>query len=119
MPADDYTAAVSGGLKLKSANPSSKVSKTHKKKRSKPSQPADTSADKSKSGKADDGEDIKEQRDDATVDKSGQALEEGEAMSPPRAGKTEAELRHEEHRRKRVCCFQILLLSDDLYGEFG
>ena len=112
MPANDYTAAVSGGLKLKSANPSSKVSKSHKKKRPKPSQPADANADKSKKGTTDDGEDIKDERDDATVDKSGQALEEGEAMSsPPRAGKTEAELRHEEHRRKRVCCFHILLLS--------
>lgn len=109
MPANDYTAAVSGGLKLKSANPSSKVSKSHKKKRPKPSQPADANADKSKNGTADDGEDIKDERDDDTVDKCEQALEEGAAMSPPRAGKTEAELRHEEHRRKRVCCFHILL----------
>ena len=106
MPADDYTAAVSGGLKLKSANPSSKISKSHKKKRPKPSQPADASADKSKNGTADDGEDIKDERDDAVIDKSEQAVDEGAAiMSPPRAGKTEAELRHEEHRRKRVCLF--------------
>lgn len=121
MPANDYTAAVSGGLKLKSANPSSKVSKSHKKKRPKPSQPADdANADKSKNRTPDDGEDVKDERDDATVDKSEQALEDdGGSMSPPRAGKTEAELRHEEHRRKRVCCFHILLLHDCLYRGCG
>lgn len=122
MPADDYTTAVSGGLKLKGVNTSSKVSKSHKKKRPKPSQAsssADANADKSKNGAVDDGEDVKDQGDDATIDKSKQALEEGGAMSPPRAGKTEAELRHEEHRRKRVCCSLILRLPDHLYGELG
>ncbi|KAF6230159.1 hypothetical protein HO133_004498 [Letharia lupina] len=105
MPADDYTAAVSGGLKLKSVASSSKVSKSHKKKRPKPSQPessADANAEKSKDGATDHGDDVKDEHDDATVDKSQQASEEAEALSPVRAGKTEAELRHEERRRKRL-----------------
>ena len=122
MPADDYTTAVAGGLKLKGVNVSSKVSKSHKKKRPKPSQAsssADANADKSKNGAANDGEHVKDEGDDATVDKSKQALEEGDAMSPPRAGKTETELRHEEHRRKRVRCFYILLLRRYLHGELG
>lgn len=114
MPADDYTAAVSGGLKLKNVNPSSKVSKSHKKKRPKPSQP-DSSADGNAEGRKDaatnDGEDVKAEHDEATVEvESGRVLDDdddndGEAASPPppRAGKTEAELRHEERRRKRAC----------------
>lgn len=67
----------------------------------------------------DDGDDVKDEGDDATVEESKQALEEGDAMSPPRAGKTEAELRHEEHRRKRVRCFQVLLLCICSHGELG
>ena len=105
MPADDYTAAVSGGLKLKSLNSSSKVSKSHKKRRPKPAQPgssANASAEKSKDGAIDDGEDVKDERDDATIDQSEPAPKDGEAISLPRAGKTDAELRHEERRRKRV-----------------
>lgn len=109
MPADDYTAAVSGGLKLKNVNPSSKVSKPHRKKRPKPPQPessADGNAEKPKDAAIGNGEDGKAAHGDATVDGSGQAPEDGEAASsPPRVGKTEAELRHEERRRKRVCYF--------------
>ncbi|CAF9926420.1 hypothetical protein IMSHALPRED_006957 [Imshaugia aleurites] len=100
MPADDYAAAVSGGLKLKSVSSSSKVSKSHKKKRPKPSQPessADVDAEKSR-----DGENVKNEQDDATIDTSKQKFEHGETISPPQAGKTEAELRHEERRRKRL-----------------
>ncbi len=106
MPADDYTAAVSGGLKLKGVNSSSKVSKAHRKKRPNSSQPesaANANAEKSKDGVVDDGEDVKGEQDEATRD-------DGEASSQLRAGKTEAELKHEERRRKRVCYFHILLL---------
>lgn len=107
MPADDYTAAVSGGLKLKNVRSSSKISKSHKKKRSKPSQPessANGDAEKPEIGANDHGGDGKVDQDDGTVDKSEHVVpEDSAATSPSRAGKTEAELRHEERRRKRVC----------------
>ena len=105
MPSDDYSAAVSGGLKLKGVNPSSKVSK-HKKKKPKPAQSAalETAEEAKNSASAEgskpDGEDP-----EATTRKSQDSSMEmdEEATSPPaRAGKTEAELRHEERRRKRV-----------------
>lgn len=111
MPADDYTAAVSGGLKLKNVSSSPKVSKSHKKKRPKSSQPESSisaNAEISKDGAKNDGGDATIDRDDGMIEKSGQLLENGEATSPPRAGKTEAELRHEERRRKRVCYFHTL-----------
>ncbi|CAF9928510.1 MAG: hypothetical protein ALECFALPRED_004080 [Alectoria fallacina] len=71
MPADDYTAAISGGLKLKGVNSSGKVSKHHKKQRPKHSQPefsVDASAEKSKDRAIDDGEHIKDEQEDATID---------------------------------------------------
>ena len=105
MPSDDYSAAVSGGLKLKGVNPSSKVSK-HKKKKPKAAQPAasETAEEATNSASAEgvkpDGEDseaITRKSRDGSMDR----IE--EPTSPPaRAGKTEAELRHEERRRKRV-----------------
>lgn len=102
MPSDDYSAAVSGGLKLKGVNPSSKVSK-HRKKKPKPAQ-SETAEEAKNSASAEgvkpDGEDsetITRKSRDGSMDK----IE--EPTSPPaRAGKTEAELRHEERRRKRV-----------------
>ena len=111
MPADDYTAAVSGGLKLKNVSSSSKVSKSHKKKRPKSSQPessANANAEKSVDAAKGDSGNVRDDQDDDAIDKSKQLLEDGVATSPPRAGKTEAELRHEERRRKRVCCFYTL-----------
>ena len=112
MPADDYTAAVSGGLKLKSVSSSSKVSKSHKKKRPKPAQPetSDANAEESKDEAKDDSGDTKNDQNDAMMDKNQQVLEDAEALTPPRAGKTEAELRHEERRRKRVRHFHMLFL---------
>ena len=118
MPADDYTAAVSGGLKLKNISSSSKVSKSHKKKRPKPSQAessANVNTEKPTDERKDDGEDVKVDRDDDAIDKSEQVLEDGAAISPPRAGKTEAELRHEERRRKRVCCSYTLSFASYLH----
>ena len=123
MPADDYTAAVSGGLKLKNRNSSSKISKSHKKKRPKPSQleasSANATAEKPKDGAKDDGGDLNDDQEDAAVEKSREVFEDGGAISPAQAGKTEAELRHEERRRKRVCYFLILLSLGDLQNGFG
>ena len=105
MPSDDYSAAVSGGLKLKGVNPSSKVSK-HKKKKPKPAQSAasETAEEAKNSASAEglkpDGEDseaITRRSQDGSMERD------EESTSPPaRVGKTEAELRHEERRRKRV-----------------
>ena len=124
MPADDYTAAVSGGLKLKNVSSSFKVSKSHKKKRPKSSQPessvnasANANAEKSVDVAKDDSGDVKADQDDISIDKSQQVLEGGAAISPPQAGKTEAELRHEERRRKRVCHFRTLP-SPSIYRSF-
>lgn len=122
MPPDDYTAAVSGGLKLKGISSSSKVSKSHKKKRPKSSQPessAEANGEKSNDGTMDGGEHVKDEQYDAKTDRSKGVLEGGEAMSLPRAGKTEAELRHEERRRKRVCYFHILLLHNCIDKDVG
>ena len=126
MPADDYTAAVSGGLKLKNVSSSYKVSKSHKKKRPKSSQPessananANANAEESIDIAKDDSGDVGDGQDDDAIDKSKQVLGDGSATSPPRAGKTEAELRHEERRRKRVCCFRTLPFPSYLHELFS
>lgn len=105
MPSDDYSAAVSGGLKLKGVNPSSKVSK-HKKKKPKPAQSAasETAEDVKNSASA---EGLKPDGEDSEAitrrSRDGSNERDEEPTSPPaRAGKTEAELRHEERRRKRL-----------------
>ena len=125
MPADDYTAAVSGGLKLKNVSSSSKVSKSHRKKRPKSSQPESSAnanesanAEKSVDVEKDDGGDVRDDQDDDTIDKSKQVLGDGAATSPLRAGKTEAELRHEERRRKRVCRSYTLPFPSYLHVRF-
>ena len=131
MPGDDYSAAVSGGLKLKGVNSSSKVSK-HKKKRSKPAQPTESEKNPDKSEDATDGaltEDLKSKGEEAgditRKDHGGEGSREREreeeATPPPqRAGKTEAELRHEERRRKRVR-FPILMIyaGDAIMVDFA
>ena len=126
MPADDYTAAVSGGLKLKNVSSSSKVSKSHRKKRPKSSQPessananANTNTEKSIDKAKDDGEHVKIDQDAGAIDKGNGVSEDGQALSPPRSGKTEAELRHEERRRKMVCCFHTLPLPIYLREDLG
>lgn len=106
MPVDDYSAAVSGGLKLKGVNSSSKISK-HKKKKAKPdSDPAtaDQSKEETVTQNAYLGADSTEGAALKKIQGSDDATEGlGDATPPPtRAGKTEAELRHEERRRKRV-----------------
>ena len=112
MPADEYATATGGSLKLKGVNPSSKVSKSHKKKKKpkaeKPSSPSNL--EESTGNGVDDP--IKTIGEPETVDehvlaraKSEKQIEEDlEAEISARGrGKTEAELRHEEHRRRRVC----------------
>ena len=107
MAGDDYTPAVGGGLKLKGVNMSSKISK-HKKKKKKPkpdhpesttyATPKDeTSALIDEDAKAENESEAHAKGEDEV------ARSDEEAPTPSRVGKTEAELRHEERRRKRVC----------------
>ena len=114
MPADDYAAAVSGGLKLKGVNSSSKVSKTRKTKRPKAPKSESTTnvrSDESKDQPTKDGEDAAIEQDESTRDGSERKLENVEATTPPQVGKTEAELRHEERRRKRVSSSSLVALN--------
>lgn len=116
MPHDDYTASAGGALKLKGVNSASKISKPHKKKRPKPPQPAESSDTVLGTGKQAEkvvGDEFEgslskrggsEQRDNDEVD--GKSMGEeggGEGVILKAVGKTEAERRHEERRRKRVC----------------
>ncbi|KAL8937516.1 MAG: hypothetical protein Q9211_003653 [Gyalolechia sp. 1 TL-2023] len=105
MPTDDYTAAAGGGLRLKGVS-GSKITK-HKKKRPKnpegekrsPSVRADAEP-----SKAQEHEQTGENTWTSTSHVDGNGLEDraaSEDRSQPR-GKTEAELRHEERRRKRL-----------------
>lgn len=115
MPHDDYTASTGGALKLKGVNPASKISKPHRKKRPKPPQPSDTAVDAAKAGEKDAGDGIvgesglsrkegSEQRQDEGED--GKSVGEGDevdGVTIRAGGKTDAERRHEDRRRKRVC----------------
>ncbi|KAI4174918.1 MAG: hypothetical protein LQ343_001945 [Gyalolechia ehrenbergii] len=105
MPTDDYTAATGGGLRLKGVS-GSKITK-HKKKR-----PKNPEAEKRSPSAHADAEPSKAQEHDQKREKAfthnSLAVEDGiedreasEDRSQPR-GKTEAELRHEERRRRRL-----------------
>lgn len=105
MPAEDYTSATSGTLKLKGAH-NSKISK--KKKRPKPPQPSsnnqdsatlppvarEPSTDKNGSNVGSELEKLERKGDEEGAEK--------EEIPLHGRGKTEAEIRHEERRRKRV-----------------
>lgn len=110
MPPDDYKAVTSGALKLKGVNSTSKISKSHKKKKPKATQEANPTTLK-QPGKNTVMETENGLEADGGVDcETGQEVKglggedevEGE-MALRRLGKTEAELRHEEQRRRRVC----------------
>lgn len=106
MPSEDYTPVTSGALKLKGVNPSARVGK-HKKKRPKDTKTDQTkaTADSTATNPEADGETA--ERGASTNDKhvtkeehsSGQISQE---HLPTNSGKTDAELRHEERRRKRL-----------------
>ena len=105
MPSEDYAPVSSGALRLKGVNPSSKIHK-HKKKRLKSSAGAGASAShEDESNKTED--QMSHQRESESspqqaqtdLSNQGKPTEEPEAL---RQGKTEAELRHEERRRRRL-----------------
>jgi protein FAM32A len=99
MPADDYAQATRGTLKLKGVK-DSKVDK--KKKKKKKTEDSDSTL-KSKDKKSIEVDELLESTSDAR--RKDNEIEEPEDTSPipTGAGKTEAEKRHEEMRRKRVC----------------
>ena len=105
MPSEDYAAASTGALKLKGVDSSSKVGK-HKKKRTKrpPSQDRakeESSTEQSAEQQLSRGsKDQAENEEPSLQDNNLQAAEQDNG--PPRGFKTEAELRHEERRRKRL-----------------
>ena len=107
MPTDDYSAAISGGLKLKGVSASSKVSKSRKRKQSKhdPTKsiqetPNDNPTDAQAADAVGRSSRKPSELDEVPIHKSeGIDAEEGILSRPM---KTEAELRHEERKRKRV-----------------
>ena len=112
MPADEYATATGGSLKLKGVNPSSKVSKPHKKKKKPKAKKSSSNSnleENTENGPDDplktvDGEPETVDEDALARAKAENQIEEDlEAEISARGrGKTEAELRHEERRRRRV-----------------
>ena len=107
MPTDDYSTAISGGLKLKGVSAPSKVSKTQKKKRpkhdaTKPIQetPNDNPTDAHPADAAERSIQKPSELGEAPLHVSEGMDAEESSLSRPM--KTEAELRHEERKRKRV-----------------
>ena len=107
MPTDEYVSAAGGSLKLKGVNSSSKITK---KKKKRPNSPDNTASSKpeapTQTSRQEDGdpEDEASRREtDAIIERESdvQPGMENEVVAPNR-GKTEAELRHEERRRRRV-----------------
>lgn len=98
MPSSDYSNAVGGGLKLKGAKNTGV--KKHKKKKAKPeaSESKATSAEKEQNGETSTAlqKALAEEESEETHERA--KLERGDKD----AGKTEAQRKHEEIRRKRV-----------------
>ena len=109
MPSEDYAAASTGALKLKGVASSSKIGKHKKKKKVKRSQ----SPDGAKEEPASEQQSTELQLSTATTEDPPETTDatrnnncdphrKDHDTEPQRAGKTEAELRHEERRRKRL-----------------
>lgn len=106
MPKDDYTSVAGGGLRLKGVT-DSKITK-HKKKRPKHPETEKRSSSAKPDAEASESQEPIHTDDKALTRTSGAS--DGENDSRERSvdrseqrGKTEAELRHEERRRRRVC----------------
>ncbi len=102
MPGDEYASTGGGSLKLKGVNPSSKITKK-KKKRPKSSESPEAATQSTKH--ADEA-----RAEEASKPENNAVAHRGADEQPPvkddisthDRGKTEAELRHEERRRRRV-----------------
>lgn len=105
MPSEDYAAVSTGALKLKGVASSSKVGK-HKKKKAKRPQSPDGAKEQPPSEQSTELQLSKttdsppEDKDAARTNSDPQPKDHD--TEPQRVGKTEAELRHEERRRKRL-----------------
>ena len=109
MPSEDYAAASTGALKLKGVASSSKIGKHKKKKKVKrPQSPDGAKEDEPPSEQSTELQISKKTTDNAPEDRDVTRNDNSDSQpkdhdtEPPRAGKTEAELRHEERRRKRL-----------------
>ena len=105
MPASDYTSTISGGLKLKGGAKDAGVKKKSKKSKSSSSKDKDK-AQKPSTPQAAEGEE-EEAGDSKTSDPTALALPDRDATPNEQqpstgTGKTEAQRRHEEIKRKRV-----------------
>ena len=117
MPTDEYASAGGGSLKLKGVNSSSKIAKK-KKKRPKsdentPSSNPEALRQTSRQEDGDPAEEASRAENDKKVERESDAQPgmENEVLAPGR-GKTEAELRHGERRRRRVWLEIHYLYSD-------
>ncbi|KAK4952639.1 hypothetical protein LTR10_009445 [Elasticomyces elasticus] len=93
MPSSDYSSAVGGGLKLKGAKDAG-IKK--KKKKSKPSEPATAASE------AESNEQTALQKALADEETGLEATGKEREAETRQFGKTEAQVRHEERRRKRL-----------------
>ncbi|KAK5714119.1 hypothetical protein LTR15_011027 [Elasticomyces elasticus] len=93
MPSSDYSSAVGGGLKLKGAKDAG-IKK--KKKKSKPSEPATAASE------AEPSEQTALQKALADEETGLEATGKEREAETRQFGKTEAQIRHEERRRKRL-----------------
>jgi protein FAM32A len=98
MPASDYTSTVSGGLKLKGGPKDAGIKKKSKNKSKKPKPLADTDHDKLTPQTEDEG--LSTEARDTTLSRGATPSEHPSTSSG--TGKTEAQRRHEEIKRKRV-----------------
>lgn len=104
MPSSDYSSAVGGGLKLKGAKDAGV--KKHKKKKAKPESSESTTAAAEKN--PEDGESTALQK--ALAEEEDKHTVAGKMDKD--AGKTEAQRKHEEMRRKRVRSSTPLIARD-------
>lgn len=109
MPGDEYASATGGSLKLKGVNSSSKITKKKKKRPKSPKESPERTEQRSKSeDRSKPAEEDREVESDALAQQDSNAQNEVEDDTALRnRGKTEAEIRHEERRRRRVglVCF--------------
>lgn len=108
MPSEDYAAASTGALKLKGVASSSKIGKHKKKKKVKrPQSPDGAKEEEPPSEQSTELQLSKTTNDNPPEDRdasrnNSDPHQKDHDTEAPRAGKTEAELRHEERRRKRL-----------------
>lgn len=103
MPGDEYASTGGGSLKLKGVNRSSKITKKKKKKRPKSPESPEAATQSTKHADEDRVEEASKPENNAVAQRGADEQPPVEDdISAHDRGKTEAELRHEERRRRRV-----------------